>query len=189
MEFVLDGDMLVLFHSVLVEIYKKTEDPITQGYSKGMVNVCVERPLTYVYEFKPFPLTMHKAAAFMKTIISYHPFIDGNKRVALLASFFYLYWNEYNLIIPDDAAEFTIEVAEGKQNLNGIFMWLEQNSVRNWRTILRNKLMTLCVLICHGNPQLVDLIAVILSSMVFSTYPYSYFEYRIAKKHNKEKTQ
>jgi len=118
MEFSLDGEALKFFHEILIDFYKNTGDPISRGYSEGMVQVCVERPTTDIYNLIPFPHILHKAAVLMNTIINFHPFVDGNKRVALLATYFFMYWNGYNLVIPEDAADFTIEIAQGKHNPN-----------------------------------------------------------------------
>ena len=59
----------------------------------------------------------------MYSIINFHPFVDGNKRAALLSAKFYLLWNGYNFNIPMDADDFTIEVAKGKKDLNDILFW------------------------------------------------------------------
>lgn len=185
MEISIDEDTLITFHEILVSLYEKTEYPITLGYSEGMVQVCIERPLTDIYNFIPFPHLLHKAATLMETIINFHPFVDGNKRVALLATYYFLYWNGYDLIIPEDAADFTIDIAKGKHNSNGILSWLSNNSIRNFRTILRNKIISIYLWSIGDQPRIESLYSVFLLPMVFTPYPFLFFRYIIAKKSRK----
>jgi death-on-curing protein len=182
MEFTLDDDILILFHSILIDLYKNTKDPITLGLSKSMVNVCVERPVTDIYDLIPFPHLLHKATILMDSIIRFHPFTDGNKRVALLATYYFLYWNGYDLIIPEGAANFTVEIAEGKQNLNNILSWISHNSRRNFGTVLRNILLSMFLWLTGGYFELGSFTSVFLTPMVFTAYPFLYFRYLIAKK-------
>jgi hypothetical protein len=74
----------------------------------------------------------------MHSIINFHPFVDGNKRVALLSTKFYLFWNGYSFIIPFNADDFTIDVAKGKLGLNDILFWLKRNSKRTPYNVLRH---------------------------------------------------
>lgn len=74
----------------------------------------------------------------MHSIILFHPFVDGNKRAALLAANFYLHWNGYKLVLPKDADEFTIEVAKSKLGLNDILVWLKRNSKRTPTTVIQH---------------------------------------------------
>ena len=55
MEIGIDEEWLKVLYDVLVDIYKETDTPITVGYNEGMINVCVERPQTGIYDFIPFP--------------------------------------------------------------------------------------------------------------------------------------
>jgi len=185
MEILLDKDILKTFHEILVSLYEKTEVPITLGYSEGMIQVCIERPLTDIYNFIPFPHLLHKATILMDTIINFHPFVDGNKRVALLATYYFLYWNGYDLIIPEDAADFTIGIAKGKHNLNNTLSWLSRNSIRNFRTILRNKIISIYLWSISDNPRFQSLYSAFLLPMVFTPYPFLFFRYLIAKKARK----
>ncbi|MFQ6095182.1 MAG: Fic family protein [Candidatus Bathyarchaeia archaeon] len=53
------------------------------GYMcEGMIEGCLERAMTYVYVFRPFPRLFLRAAALLYSFIVFHPFVDGNKRTA-----------------------------------------------------------------------------------------------------------
>lgn len=184
MELWLDEGWLKAFYEAIVEIYKETEDPITVGYNKSMIQVCIERPLTDIYNIIPFPHLLHKASVLMETIINFHPFADGNKRVALLATYYFLYWNGYNFIIPENAADFAIEIAEGKQNLNSILNWLIRNGRCNALSILRNKLLTFCGLL--SNPRLgLGVLMDLLTPYILPLYPLTFFLSRAKPKKKK----
>jgi hypothetical protein len=66
--------------------------------------------MTDIYGLRPFPSVIDKAAALMYSIAVFHPFSDGNKRTALLAAFFFLYFNGYQFEISNDAVDFLIKI-------------------------------------------------------------------------------
>lgn len=142
----IDEEWLISLHKILVSIYQKTDDPITSAiplvhdYNESLISVCVDRHQTRILGKDLYPNLLQRATILMHSIICFHPFVDGNKRTALLATDFYLHWNGYNLIIPYDADDFSISVAKGEQNLNQILKWLTQNTQRNPFTILRHLL-------------------------------------------------
>lgn len=182
MEIILDKDTLKFFHDVLIDFYKDTKDPIALGESESLIDVCAERPFTDVYDFIPFPHILHKATILMDSIINFHPFIDGNKRVALLATYYFLYWNGYDLLIPEDAANFTVEIAKRKHNLNSILSWLHRNSIRNFRTVFRSFWLSTFLEITEGRVELGTLAGALLTPMFFTPYPFLFFRYLIIKK-------
>jgi death-on-curing protein len=136
MEIPIDEDWLKTLYDILIEIYSGTDRPIISGfpivtdYDEGLLSACVNRGNTTIFGKAIFPHTLQKAAVLMHSIINFHPFVDGNKRAALLAVNFYLHWNGYKFVIPKDADDFTIEVAKGKLGLNDILFWLQRNSTR-----------------------------------------------------------
>lgn len=144
MEVPIDVDWLKALYRVLIIIYRDTDDPILSGfpivtdYNEGMLGVCVERGKTTINGVPIYPHPLQRAAVLMHSIINFHPFVDGNKRAALLATNFYLHWNGYKLIIPKDADEFTIDAAKRRFGLNDILIWLRLNTERTPFTMLRH---------------------------------------------------
>jgi len=192
MEIVVDKDTLIFFHEILTDLYRNTADPITLGYSESLVHACAERPFTDIYRFIPFPHTLHKAAVLMDTLIRFHPFIDGNKRVALLSTYCFLYWNGYNLKIPEGAAQFTVEIAEGKHGINNVLQWIARNSKRNVFTILRSLLLSLILPLEEEEEgereSVLDFLTTpLLVPMFLPSYPFQYFRYLIAKKEKRSR--
>jgi len=144
MEVPIDEDWLKTLYDILIKIYSDTDRPIISGfpivtdYDEGMLSVCVARSKTTILGKSIYPHILQRAAVLMHSIINFHPFVDGNKRAALLATNFYLHWNGYKLVIPRDADDFTIDVAKGKFGLNDILSWLKRNTVRTPFTVLRH---------------------------------------------------
>ena len=144
MEILIDEEWLKTLYDILIRIYSDTERPIVSGfpivldYDEGLLSVCVERPRTVIGGKVLYPHILQRAAILMHSIISFHPFVDGNKRAALLAASFYLHWNGYHLKIPKDADSFTIDVAIGKFGVNDILTWLKRNVRRTPKTVVNH---------------------------------------------------
>ena len=137
MELLIDEAWLKTLYQMLISIYQNTDRPIFSGtpiareFNDNLINICVKRPQTAIFGKKIYPQILQKGAVLMQSIIIFHPFIDGNKRTALISTSFYLHWNGYHFTIPDDADDFTIEVAKGKKEVNEITSWLKKNSKRD----------------------------------------------------------
>jgi death-on-curing protein len=103
-----------------------------QGYMcQGMVNGCLERAMTFVYKFQPFPKLFLKAGAILYSFIVFHPFVDGNKRTAFETTRIFLRLNGYELIAPKDGVDFTRAIADQKiTDVNEIARWLHKYSKR-----------------------------------------------------------
>lgn len=76
-----------------------------------------------------YPSLLSKAAAICRSIISNHPFVDGNKRTGIHIMLIFL---EINGVQPDYSEEDLIDlglgVAAGNFGLNDILNWLLQHS-------------------------------------------------------------
>ncbi|MGA8855655.1 MAG: Fic family protein [Candidatus Bathyarchaeia archaeon] len=112
------------------------------GYvSKGLVKGALEWAMTDVYDFIPFPSLLLKAAALMYAYTCFHPYADGNKRTALMATSFFLDLNACSFDIPDNAPEFARELAvrtidtmahEPTVEISRVSHWLKENTKRTF---------------------------------------------------------
>jgi death-on-curing protein len=140
----IDEEWLKTLYDILIEIYSTTERPIVSGfplvldYDYGLLSSCVERPRTTINGKAIYPHVLQRAAVLMHSIIVFHPFVDGNKRTALLATNFYLHWNGYKLVLPKDADEFTVSVAKGDLELKDVFWWVARHTKRTPETVVRH---------------------------------------------------
>ena len=72
----------------------------------------------------------------MEAIIRWHPFVDGNKRTALLVTNVYLGINGYTLMLPLSAVRFSVKIAQVKETdqktidrlLRKIAKWIRAHS-------------------------------------------------------------
>ena len=81
----------------------------------GLLESAVHRPRASVLGQDAYPDLFFKAAALMHSLAGNHPLVDGNKRLAWLATHVFLVKNGVVLDPSDDAAyDFVIAVAAGE---------------------------------------------------------------------------
>ena len=114
------------FHEILIQ-----QRGMPGIMSKDMVNGCIEWAKTKVFDYAPFPGIFRRAAAILYAYIVFHPFVDGNKRTALMTSSFFFFMNGLTLKIPDDSPEFTVSVAERAPD-PGLSPQEEIERIANW---------------------------------------------------------
>jgi death-on-curing protein len=65
----------------------------------------------------------------MKALLRNHGFVDGNKRVAVMAAGFWLEREGYTLAADQgELVEITVAVVEHRMSLEELAAWLERNS-------------------------------------------------------------
>lgn len=92
----------------------------------GMLASALERPINkWSYEEAGLP---ELAAAYAFGLAKNHPFIDGNKRTALLALYAFLFINDVDFIVPEaDAAAIILALAAGEVDEDGLTRWIRDN--------------------------------------------------------------
>lgn len=88
----------------------------------GLLESAAMRPRTTVFGEDTYPDLWTKAAALFQSLAKHHPLVDGNKRLAWLATAVVLDLNGIDPAgIPnDDVYDLVIEVAAGNQDVNEI---------------------------------------------------------------------
>lgn len=75
-----------------------------------------------------------KAAAMIRGIVADHPFVDGNKRTAMLAGLTLLRLNGFSLRVSNHELEdFAVQVAVEHLSVEDIAKWLEEHSDEDGR--------------------------------------------------------
>ena len=77
----------------------------------GLLEAVVQRPHTKVYGYEPFKGTIAKAVAIGYAIISWHPFVDGNKRTGIRAIRNVLLINGIDMALPPYIVKYSIQAA------------------------------------------------------------------------------
>jgi death on curing protein len=95
----------------------------------GLLESALARPRNlWAYADSP-PNLSRLAAAYAAGISSNHPFVDGNKRTALVISFGFLDANGYELTATQEDAYLTIlGLAAGEISEDQLAEWFERNS-------------------------------------------------------------
>ena len=80
----------------------------------GLLDAAVHRPRASVLGQDAYPDLMTKAAALMQSLARNHPLVDGNKRLAWLATYVFCAKNDAELDpADDDAYDLVVAVAAG----------------------------------------------------------------------------
>ncbi|MEU6710432.1 type II toxin-antitoxin system death-on-curing family toxin [Nonomuraea sp. NPDC046802] len=82
----------------------------------GLLEAALLRPQASLFGQDAYPDLLVKAAALLHSIVSNHPFVDGNKRAGWLTTYVFLAKNGVELDPADDdsAYDLVIAVASGK---------------------------------------------------------------------------
>lgn len=123
MNWISSFELLVIHEKVIAET----------GGNKGVLNfgnlkACVSRPFAAFGDHELFPDLTAKVAAQIHAISSYHPFVDGNKRTALVAADVCLRLNGYRLANSDDLESFFWSIARGEQPVEDIESWVKNQA-------------------------------------------------------------
>ena len=115
---------LVLVHEQVID---------ATGGVHGIINPAalesaLVRPFTSLGGEDMFPNLWSKVAALIHSIITFHPFADGNKRTALIAADVCLKLNGFKLVGSEGIAPFFWAIARGEKSLEEIITWLKTHT-------------------------------------------------------------
>ncbi len=98
-------------------------------FNLGLLESAVARPRATFDGIDLYLTLFDKAAALMESLALNHPFMDGNKRVAITAAALFLRRNGYQLIADNPELErFTMAVVMGRVPLTEIAAWFRNYS-------------------------------------------------------------
>lgn len=96
---------------------------------EGLLDSALARPLNLAAYGEPDHAAL--AASYGLGVAKNHPFIDGNKRAALLATGLFLYLNGYRLTASQADATLTmLSLAAGELSEDAFAAWLRAHSQR-----------------------------------------------------------
>lgn len=98
-------------------------------FNLGLLESAAARPRATFDGVDLYPTFFDKAAALMESLALNHPFMDGNKRVAITATALFLRRNGYQLFTDNAELErFTMQVVMGHVPLPEITAWFRAHS-------------------------------------------------------------
>lgn len=87
----------------------------------GLLDSACHRPQSGLFGQEAYPMLAGKAGALVHSLACNHALVDGNKRLALLATAVFLHINGYWLDLADDEAfDLVMSVAAGQLDAAGI---------------------------------------------------------------------
>ena len=109
--------MIKITAAQIAEVHQIIQTTYPNGVTSGRVDQSkldsiAEKPFTKVYGHAHYDTIFKQAACLMEGIIRLHPFTDGNKRTALLATYAFLLMNKNYMAIPLDVVRFMVNVAQ-----------------------------------------------------------------------------
>ena len=114
-------EQLLEIHSIVVE---------ATGGSVGLrdlgrLEAALAAQTQNVFGEELYPGVVDKAAAMIRGIIADHPFVDGNKRTAMLVGLTLLETNDVPFkAVPGEIEDFAVKVATDKLDVLAIVSWL-----------------------------------------------------------------
>ena len=103
-----------LTHAHLMAIHRELIERF--GGIHGTRDVALLESAAGRYRSGYYPDRIEEAAALMESLGRNHPFIDGNKRIAVTAAFVFLTLNGYDVSVEEDAAfEFIMGLLEAHE--------------------------------------------------------------------------
>lgn len=121
----LPKEIILFFHNQLIQTYGGT-----YGIrDKKLLDSALKQP-KITFEGKYLHDTLIKmAAAYGFHLCNNHPFVDGNKRIALVAMDVFLQRNGLEITASEkETYKIMIKLAAGKLNKNQLVKWLEHNT-------------------------------------------------------------
>lgn len=87
----------------------------------GLLDAACARPRATAFGIDAYPTVHQKAAALLHSIARNHALIDGNKRLAWLATVVFLDLNGLSVTLADDEAfDLVVRIAEGEGDVPAI---------------------------------------------------------------------
>ncbi|MDP4933921.1 MAG: Fic family protein [Salibacteraceae bacterium] len=118
-------DLVFKIHAALIKEFGGTHGVRDENGFDSALN----RPYATFGETDLYPSPKDKAAAIAQSIITNHPFVDGNKRTGYVLMRLILNQSDiYITATENERYNFIISISEGKLDFDQIKDWIQQNS-------------------------------------------------------------
>jgi len=95
----------------------------------GRLEAAIAVQTQNVFGDELYPGIVDKAAALIRGIVADHPFVDGNKRTAMLAGLTLLEINDIRFTAnPGEVEDFAVRIAIDKLDVPAIVSWLHEHT-------------------------------------------------------------
>lgn len=123
----LTQEQILLIHSMVID-----ETGGSHGVRDHDAILSLESlPQQSVFGKELYPTLFHKAAVYARSIVSNHPFIDGNKRTAMTAASVFLEDNGHRLHIKEGLIkEFALRIIKETLDIDVIAAWFKRHTIK-----------------------------------------------------------
>ena len=96
---------------------------------RSLLESAVARPRASAFGSDAYPHPIAKAAALLHSLVLNHPFLDGNKRTAVLATSVFLDLNGHKICWErDEALHFILSLAQHQVTLKEVIRFLQEHT-------------------------------------------------------------
>jgi death-on-curing protein len=119
-------ELVINLHEIIINKF---------GGSHGIRDIkalesAIARPFMTFDQQDLYPSPIEKASALIESLISNHPFIDGNKRIGYVLVRYYLLENKMDIkASQSDKYDFVMTIAEGKSSIEKISSWISDHTI------------------------------------------------------------
>ena len=119
----ISADEVINIHDILIDKF---------GGTHGVRDInapesAITRPFMTFDQKDLYPSLTTKAAALIESLISNHPFLDGNKRVGYVIMRYFLLTNGFDIqATQSEKFEFVIKIAQNQLQFEQINSWISE---------------------------------------------------------------
>ena len=120
-------EFVINVHEILIEKF----GGIHGVRDKKALESAISRPFMTFDQQDLYPSPIEKAAALLESLVSNHPFLDGNKRIGYVLMRYFLLENNLDIGANQvEKYEFVIRIAKGQLAYEQIFLWLSERVIK-----------------------------------------------------------
>ena len=120
-------EVVTNLHEILINKYGGVHGMRDYNALESAIN----RPFMTFDQNELYPFPIDKAAALIESLISNHPFIDGNKRIGYVLMRYFLLENDLDIkASPSEKFDFVINIAQGQWPFEQIRAWLNEKATK-----------------------------------------------------------
>jgi len=121
-------EVVTNLHKILINKYGGVHGVRDYNALESAIN----RPFMTFDQNELYPSPIDKAAALIESLISNHPFIDGNKRIGYVLMRYFLLENDLDIkATQSQKFDFVIKIAQGQLSFEQIRSWLSEKAIKN----------------------------------------------------------
>jgi death on curing protein len=120
-------EVVTSLHEILINKYGGVHGVRDYNALESALN----RPFMTFDKNELYPSPIDKAAALIESLISNHPFIDGNKRIGYVLMRYFLLENDLDIkATQSEKFDFVIKIAQGQLSFEQIRSWLSEKAIK-----------------------------------------------------------